>query len=55
MIDWKQLENIAPSERDAVVLALYHAGYTVRPRKRKDGSKTVQYIEYGKGGQYETD
>lgn len=54
-MDWKQLENIAPSERDAVVLALFHAGYTVRPRKRKEGNKTVQYIEYGKAGQYEVD
>lgn len=48
-MEWYRLENIAPSERDAVVLALYHAGYTVRPRKRKDGNKTVQYIEYKKG------
>lgn len=51
----KQLENIAPSERDNVVLALFHAGYTVRPRKCKEGNKTVQYIEYGKAGQYEAD
>lgn len=28
------------------MLALYHAGYTVRQRKRKDGNKTVIYIEY---------
>lgn len=54
-MDWKQLENIAPSERDAVALALFRAGYTVRPRKRKEGNKTVQYIEYGKDGQYEAD
>lgn len=54
-MDWEQLENIAPSERDAVVLALFHAGYTVRPRKRKEGNKTVQYIEYGKAVKYEAD
>ena len=54
-MDWKQLENIAPSERDSVALALFHAGYTVRLSKRKDGNKTVQYIEYGKAGQYEAD
>lgn len=37
------------NERDAVCLALYHAGYTVRQRRRKDGNKTVIYIEYRKG------
>ena len=34
------------AERDAVCLALFHAGYTVRQRRRKDGNKTVIYIEY---------
>lgn len=46
MTDWIPLDILAPAERDAVCLALYHAGYTVRQRKRKDGNKTVIYIEY---------
>lgn len=47
-MDWIQLYINTPAERDAVILALYHAGYTVRQRKRKDGNKTVVYIEYRK-------
>lgn len=31
-----------------MALALYWAGYTVRQQKRKDGNKTVIYIEYRK-------
>ena len=34
--------------REAVALALYRAGYTARYRRRKDGSKTVVYLEYWK-------
>ena len=45
-MDWIPLEVKTPAERDAVALALYHAGYTVRERKKKDGNKTVIYIEY---------
>ena len=30
----------------AAALALYRAWYTVRQRKRKNGNKTVIYIEY---------
>ena len=37
-------------DREAVALALYRAGYTVQERKRKDGGKTVVYLEYWKGG-----
>lgn len=47
-MDWIPLDINTPAERDAVILALYHAGYTVRQRKRKDGNKTVIYIEYMK-------
>lgn len=44
--EWTTLDIITAAERDAVILALYHAGYTVRQRKRKDSNKTVVYIEY---------
>ena len=37
-------------DREAVALSLYMAGYTVRERKNKDGSKTVVYLEYWKDG-----
>lgn len=47
-IEWLTLDIITAAERDAVILALYHAGYTVRQRKRKDGNKTVTFIEYKK-------
>lgn len=33
-------------DREAVALALYRAGYTVRERKRKEGNKTIVYLEY---------
>lgn len=49
MMDWIHLDIVTPAERDAVCLALFHAGYTVRQRRRKDGNKTVIYIEYRKG------
>ena len=35
-------------DREAVALALYRAGYTVRERRRKDSNKTVVYLEYWK-------
>lgn len=39
-----ELQNKA--DREAVAMALFRAGYTVRERKRKDGSKTVVFLEY---------
>lgn len=42
------MTSLPPAERDAVCLALFRAGYTVRQRRRKDGNKTVIYIEYRK-------
>ena len=47
-MDWIPLDIVTPAERDAVCLALFRAGYTVRQRRRKDGNKTVIYIEYRK-------
>lgn len=47
-MDWIQLDIVTPAERDAVRLALFHAGYIVRQRRRKDGNRTVVYIEYKK-------
>lgn len=47
-MDWIHLDINTPAERDAVCLALFRAGYTVRQRRRKDGNKTVVYIEYKK-------
>lgn len=35
-------------DREAVALALYRAGYTVRERRRKENGKTVVYLEYWK-------
>lgn len=39
-----ELQNKA--DREAVAMALFRAGYTVRERKRKDGGKTVVFLEY---------
>lgn len=39
-----KLQNKA--DREAVAMALFRAGYTVRERKRKDGGKTVVFLEY---------
>lgn len=47
---WTPLDITIPADREAVALALYRAGYTVRQRKRKDGNKTVIYIEYKREG-----
>ena len=33
-------------DREAVALALYRAGYTVRERKRKEGGKTIVSLEF---------
>ena len=35
-------------DRESVALALYRAGYTVRETRKKDGGKTVVYLEYWK-------
>jgi len=45
-MDWTPLEIATPADREAVALVLFRNGYTVRHRKRKDGNKTVIYIEY---------
>lgn len=45
-MDWTPLYITIPTDREAVALALYRAGYTVRQRRRKDGNKTLIYIEY---------
>ena len=34
------------SDREAVAMALFRAGYTVRERRRKEGTKTIVYLEY---------
>lgn len=48
MDNWTPLYINTPADRETVALALYRAGYTVRQVKRKDGNKTVVYIEYRK-------
>lgn len=48
LMDWKILDIAIPAERDAVAQILFKNGYTVRQRRRKDGNKTVIYIEYKK-------
>ena len=45
-MEWMPLDITNAADREAVALALYRAGYTVRQRKRKDGNKNVVYIEY---------
>lgn len=47
-MEWRALDVNTSADREAVALALYQAGYTVRQRRRKDGNKTVIYIEYRK-------
>lgn len=42
-----ELQN--KQDREAVSMALFRAGYTVRERKRKDGGKTVVFLEYWRG------
>lgn len=48
MHNWIPIYNLSPADREAVALALFRAGYTVRQQKKKDGNKTVIYIEYTK-------
>lgn len=45
---WIPLYITVPADREAVVLALYRAGYAVRQAKKKDGNKTAIFIEYTK-------
>ena len=35
-------------DREAVAFALYRAGYTDRERRRKEGNRTIVYLEYWK-------
>lgn len=46
VMDWTPLEITAPADREAMAQTLFRYGYTVRQRRRKDGNKTVIYIEY---------
>ena len=46
LIDWTPLEITAPADWEAMAQVLFRYGYNVRQRKRKDGNKTVIYIEY---------
>lgn len=46
MVDWKPLYVNTPSDREATALALYRSGYEVRQSKRKEGNKTIVYLEY---------
>lgn len=39
-----ELQNKA--DREAVAMALFRAGYTVRERKRKEGSRIIISLEY---------
>ncbi len=48
MNEWNQLYISKPADREAVALILYRAGYVVRESKRKDGGKTVVFVEYRK-------
>ena len=36
-------------DRESVAISLFRAGYTVREKRRKEGNKTIVYIEYWKG------
>lgn len=47
-MEWIPLDITVPADREAVALALYRAGYSVRQRRRKDGSRTVIFLEYRK-------
>lgn len=46
MENWKSLYITSADDRKAVALALYLSGYEVRQSKRKDGNKTVVFVEY---------
>lgn len=44
-MEWITLDITNAADREAVALALYKSGYTVRQKKRKDGNKNVVYLE----------
>lgn len=48
MNDWMALDITAPADREAMAQILFRYVYTVPQRKRKEGNKTVVYIEYGR-------
>lgn len=51
MEEWKKTYELVlqnKEDRETVALALYRAGYAVKERRRKEGNKTVVYIEYWK-------
>lgn len=50
-MNWTALDIMTAQEREAVALALFNAGYEARRRRRKDGSKTIIYIEYRRDGE----
>lgn len=52
-MDWKPLDITNADDRKAVALALYLSGYEVRQSKRKDGNKTVVFVEYRERVSYE--
>lgn len=43
---WIAVDINTAAERDAVCLALLHSGHAVRTRRRKEGNRTVIYLEY---------
>lgn len=45
-MDWTPIDITIPADREAVALILFRAGYTTRQRRRKEGNKTVIYLEY---------
>lgn len=49
MNDWIAIEITAPADRETVAQILFRNGYTVRQRKRREGNKTITYIEYRRG------
>lgn len=47
-MNWIPLDITTPADREAMAQILFRYGYTVRQQKRKDGNKTIIYIEYCK-------
>ena len=45
-MDWTPLEITTPADQEAMAQILFRYSYTVRQRRRKNGNKTVIYIEY---------
>ncbi len=46
MANWNPLYISSADDRKSVALALFKAGYEVRESKRRDGNKTVVFVEY---------